>query len=161
MKFWFDNFFVDAEAGVLSENGEHVPLKPIHVAVLTFLISKRPGFVSTREVLEAIWPTEGAQDGYVTTAVTEIRKCLRDSRSTARYVRSRYRRGYAFVFPDVKEDDSSAVESTPETRSYGVSATRAISAGTVLDTSGAFERCQRIEGLKVDRGVALNALDWA
>ena len=169
MHYWFAGFSVDSTTRLLCEGEKRLPLKPKHVQVLALLLDRRPNILSNSEILDVIWSSGDASETYVTTAISEIKRCLRDKED--RYVLNVYAQGYAFVYPSVSvlpQTSERAHDVGPRStqaelppRSLGqqaapiLRARRVTSTWHILDNTGTARRINRMEGLEVERGVIL------
>jgi hypothetical protein len=74
-----------------------VALRPKTFAVLEYL-ARHPGrLVSTRELLDAVWPDTHVTPSVLTGCIREVRRALADDARGARFVETVHRRGYRFV----------------------------------------------------------------
>lgn len=155
-RYLFDGFVVDGDLMVVTYGDDQVLLKPKHVHVLCVLLDALGRALSKDEILNAVWPGEGASENYIYTAITEIRKHLGDE-AGQRYVRTIRGYGYAFVHLDVQIVDSQVSHAVSPTQ-YRARATRALAVGTVLNEAGTLRRTQRIEGFKADIGQTVHSI---
>ncbi|MGH0037892.1 MAG: ATP-binding protein [Myxococcota bacterium] len=96
MRYRFDRFELDEEAGELRRDGAPQPLQPKPFELLRVLVRERERVVSADELLEALWPETVVTPSSLTRAVSLARKAIGDSRR-AELIRSVARRGYRFV----------------------------------------------------------------
>ncbi|HVZ23401.1 MAG TPA: winged helix-turn-helix domain-containing protein [Vicinamibacterales bacterium] len=157
MRFWFDAFYVDERLRTLQEGGRDTPLRPKHVQVLALLVRNRPSVISNTAILDEVWGGENAQEGYVTTAINEIRNVLGDQRKSPRYIRTVHGEGYAFIFSNVRSVPDEHIE--PGLTPSGLKAKHAFSIWEILDDEGTVRRTQRIEGFRVGDGISLEVLE--
>lgn len=105
----FPPFKFDLESRTLWRGAAEVPLTPKASDLLACLIRARGAWVSRDAILSAVWPDTHVQPENVKVLVREIRRALGDSIGSPVFIRSRARRGYAFVAAAV-ETESSAVD---------------------------------------------------
>jgi eukaryotic-like serine/threonine-protein kinase len=92
-------FELDARSGELRREGAVVRLPPQPFKVL-WLLASRPGEVVTREeIRQELWGDDTFVDfdGGLNFCVNQIRKALRDSAESPRFVHTLPRRGYRFI----------------------------------------------------------------
>src|SRR4051812_20037181 len=91
------NWTVEPAANELSQGGEVVRLERKVMEVLVFL-AERPGQVISREaLLSAVWSNIVVGDDALTQAVIKLRKALRDTARSPRYIETISRRGYRLI----------------------------------------------------------------
>ncbi len=97
MVFRFDDFVVNAKSGVLSRNGEPIPLTPkVFDTLLAFL--HRPGeTLSKEELMTTIWPDSFVEESNLIQNVAVLRKALGDDAKESRFIMTVHGRGYRFV----------------------------------------------------------------
>lgn len=96
MRLRFGPFALDQEARRLLRDGAPVELTPRAFDLLSILVVERPRVLG-REVLErTLWPGTWVGSTSLAQLVTEIRKGLGDRARAPVYVRTVFRRGYAF-----------------------------------------------------------------
>jgi hypothetical protein len=74
-----------------------VPLAPKAYALLHALMSARPKVVSQLVLFQQVWQDTVVTESSLSTAVAELRRALGDTARDARYIRTAYGFGYAFV----------------------------------------------------------------
>jgi len=106
MPLRFAESVFDGDALELRRRGKVVPLPPRAFQLLALLLNQRPRPVSHHQLRDALWPD--AHVGYTSLAqlITEVRKAIGDTDTTARLIRTVPRVGYAFVAPVVDEQQS-------------------------------------------------------
>ena len=105
----FEDFELDASAGVLKRNGVRVKLQDLPFRLLVAL-SRRPGVVVSRDELRAdLWGAETFVDAEagLNTAIGKLREALGDSAETPRFIETIPKRGYRFVASVVAEPPAS------------------------------------------------------
>lgn len=107
-RYRFGTFEADAAAGELRRQGIRVRMNAQPFQLLVMLL-ERPGEVLTREeISRALWP-DGTFVDYehgVNSAVNRIREALGDTAANPRFVETLARRGYRFIAPVERIDDS-------------------------------------------------------
>jgi Tol biopolymer transport system component/DNA-binding winged helix-turn-helix (wHTH) protein len=93
----FDDFTLDAIAGILSRSGEEIELRPKSLQVLIYLVERPGRLVERAELMQTVWPDVAVTDESVTRCVADIRKALGDE--SQRLIRTVPRRGYLFAAP--------------------------------------------------------------
>lgn len=94
-RFVFDGF--EASASELSHRGVAVPIEPTPLAVLLYLIQRRPEIVTRDELRAAVWPDVYLHDATMAKAVWRAREALGDDSKRPTYIETVPRRGYRFV----------------------------------------------------------------
>src|SRR5262245_33461144 len=93
----FGPYLLDPIGGRLLRGATGVALRPKTFAVLEYL-ARHPGrLVSTRELLDAVWPDTHVTPSVLTGCIREVRRALADDAKRARFVETVHRRGYRFV----------------------------------------------------------------
>src|SRR5262245_32879640 len=93
----FGPYLLDPIGGRLLRGATSVALRPKTFAVLEYL-ARHPGrLVSTRELLEAVWPDTHVTPSVLTGCIREVRRALADDPRGARFIETVHRRGYRFV----------------------------------------------------------------
>jgi DNA-binding winged helix-turn-helix (wHTH) protein len=92
----FDDFAFNTSRGVLSRSGTRVPLSGVAAEVLRILVEGQGQTVTKDYLLERVWKGRGTESS-LTTAISQLRLALGDSREDARYIRTHHRIGYAFT----------------------------------------------------------------
>jgi cholera toxin transcriptional activator len=106
----FGVFEVDLAAGELRKSGRKLRLQEQPFQMLALLL-ERPGDVITREELrQKLWPADTFVDfdHSLNTAVNKVREALGDSASQPLYVETIARRGYRFLAPVERIENSPA-----------------------------------------------------
>jgi predicted ATPase/DNA-binding winged helix-turn-helix (wHTH) protein len=93
----FGPYRLDAPNSRLLRDGKPVALTPKAFDVLRYLTSQPDRLVSKKELLSAVWPDVFVSDASVKVCVREIRKALRDSTKSPKYIQTIHRRGYRFI----------------------------------------------------------------
>jgi DNA-binding winged helix-turn-helix (wHTH) protein len=105
MRVHFGEFVLDRATRQLLCGGEERHLETKAFQLLDLLLSRRPGVVSKREILEQLWPGTFVTESSLTGLVAQIRRVLDDDRQQSRFVRTVHGLGYAF--------SGEAIEETP------------------------------------------------
>ncbi len=97
----FGVFEADLETGELRRSGRRVKLQDQPFRILGVLLERPGELVSRDELKRRIWPEDTLIDfdHALTTAVKKLRRVLRDSAATPRYVETLPKRGYRFIAP--------------------------------------------------------------
>src|SRR5688572_15802766 len=106
----FGIFDLEARSGELRRDGVNVRLPPQPFKVL-WLLATRAGEVVTREeIRQELWRNDTFVDfdGGLNFCTNQIRKALRDSAESPRFVHTLPRRGYRFIAPVEWIDDGGA-----------------------------------------------------
>src|SRR6185369_8696790 len=72
----FPPFHIPAGVDVVFRGDEVVPLEPLAVRVLRYLVERRDRVVAKEELLDAVWPDIFTTDAVLKTAVLKIRRAL-------------------------------------------------------------------------------------
>jgi TolB-like protein/DNA-binding winged helix-turn-helix (wHTH) protein/cytochrome c-type biogenesis protein CcmH/NrfG len=122
-RFRFGSFELDGPSSELRKGGLRIHIEDQPFRILEVLVS-RPGEVVTREELrEAIWgeDTHVDFDRSLTRGVNKVRVALGDSASNPRFLETLPRRGYRFVAPVTRiEQTGTTAEEPPEIRDLPV-----------------------------------------
>jgi DNA-binding winged helix-turn-helix (wHTH) protein len=108
----FGGFTLDPDTRQLLLDGDEVHMSPKAFDLLSMLVGNRTRAVSKAELQQRLWPSTFVEETNVATLVAEIRRALRDSAATPRFVRTVYGFGYRFVgevteYPSASRFDSS------------------------------------------------------
>jgi DNA-binding winged helix-turn-helix (wHTH) protein len=93
----FGEYLLDTQRYALWDQHAWTPLRPKIFAVLLYLIRHRDRVVSKTELLEHLWPAQCIGDGSLNACLMAVRKALRDTGQTQRYIQTRRGHGYRFV----------------------------------------------------------------
>lgn len=97
MALLFGAYRFDPVNGILSRDGEELPLPPRAVAVLTRLLRNPGNIVSKQELLESVWDGAFVTETSLSEAVSLLRQALQDPPQEPRYIQTVHRRGYRFI----------------------------------------------------------------
>ncbi len=101
-------FRLDAAAEMLFRGSEPVPLGRRAVALLRTLI-ERPGEPLSKDALiEAAWPGLAVEEGNLTVQIAALRRVLGEEQGGAGWIETLPRRGYRFVGPVSKDEETEA-----------------------------------------------------
>src|SRR4029450_13445545 len=101
----FPPFALDPQNARLYRGDEVIPLRGKTLAVLEYLVA-RPGRLGTKdELLKEVWPGGDVSGEVLVGCVHELRQVFGDTRSTARFVDTVYRRGYRWIAGIVEAGD--------------------------------------------------------
>lgn len=98
MAYRFGDFTLDPDTRQLLLNGDEVHVSPKAFDLLTLLVANRARALSKAELQQRLWPSTFVEETNLATLVAEIRRALRDSASSPRFVRTIYGFGYRFAF---------------------------------------------------------------
>lgn len=102
----FDQFQVDVTNRLLFRNGENVSLAP-KVFDLLLLLVERPGDVLAKEeLMQLLWPNTFVEDNNLTVSMSALRKALGEGKDGVKFIETIPRRGYRFVVPVSKQQES-------------------------------------------------------
>jgi DNA-binding winged helix-turn-helix (wHTH) protein len=107
----FGDFTFDLDIRQLILNTSELHLSPKAFELLAILLANRSRAVSKAELQQHLWPSTFVEETNVAGLVTEIRRALRDSASSPKFVRTVYGFGYRFVGDATV--DALATRSTP------------------------------------------------
>ena len=97
MRLRFDEFVFDTGTRELRRGDEVVPLLPKTFRFLEVLLERRPEAVAKSVLLDLVWPQTFVTESSLARLATELRHALGDEARSARYVRTVYGFGYAFI----------------------------------------------------------------
>jgi DNA-binding winged helix-turn-helix (wHTH) protein len=126
-RFRFGVYELDARAGELWREGLPVHIPPQPFKVLWLLASRAGDVVTREEIRQELWGNDTFVDfdGGLNFCINQIRKALRDSAESPRFIHTLPRRGYRFiaavervpaptaVAPDATASDAPATAVTP------------------------------------------------
>ena len=93
----FPPFALDAPNARLYRGDEVIPLRGKTLAVLEYLVARPGRLVTKDELLKEIWPEVYVSEDVLVGCVHELRQIFGDTRSSARFVETVYRRGYRWI----------------------------------------------------------------
>jgi len=88
----FPPFVLDVPNARLYRDEEIIPLRGKTLAVLEYLVARPGRLVTKDELLKEIWPEVYVSEDVLVGCVHELRQVFGDTRSTARFVETVYRR---------------------------------------------------------------------
>jgi DNA-binding winged helix-turn-helix (wHTH) protein len=109
MRVQFGEFTFDAAALHLGREGRSVRVADKALAVLRLLLERRPEMVTKEELLQRIWPDKPVEEASLSMAIAQLRRALADDAQEPRFIRTHFRKGYAFV-GDVLDPSSRPAE---------------------------------------------------
>ena len=104
-RYRFREFTLSPSRRVLVREGHELPLIPRYFDLLVFLVERRGQAVHRRDIFDRVWADVVVSDSALSQAIRTIRRVLDDDPREPRFVRTVSRHGYAFVCPDVVEED--------------------------------------------------------
>jgi eukaryotic-like serine/threonine-protein kinase len=110
----FGEFRLDVPARTLLRNSLPIPLNRRAFEVLLYLAQNPGRVVSKEELLKTIWPEAFVDETSLTKSISVLRKALRDETGKNEYIVTLAGRGYQFVSPVERVDESTAVAQLPD-----------------------------------------------
>jgi len=111
MMLRFDDFRLDPATLQLHRNDVPLEAAPLLVEVLAYLIEHNDRIIPRQELLERFWPRAGTGgDAALNTCIRRIRSLLGDDADVPRYIQTRPRVGYRFVYAVAGVDASPPTE---------------------------------------------------
>ena len=98
-RYLLDDWLVDVPSRRLRRGEEVVTLEPRHMAVLAEMCRRPREVIAAEALLDACWPGESTSDGQVHKAIAVLRRALRDSATSPRYIETIRKQGYCLVAP--------------------------------------------------------------
>src|SRR5262245_14921726 len=95
----FGVFRFDAANQYLWRGRQRLLLQPKLCAVLQTLLGRAGQLVTREELLDIIWPDTVVSDGALRFCIRRLRKVLRDTPESPRFIETVHRRGYRFIAP--------------------------------------------------------------
>lgn len=96
MKLRFGGLSFDGRRRLLHRGASALHLSPKTFQLLALLLERRPGAVTREEILEALWPANGAAAGNLASIVSELRHLLGPRPGGGSWIRTVHGYGYAF-----------------------------------------------------------------
>src|SRR6185312_3587159 len=115
-RYRFGVFEADGVVGELRRQGVRVRLNAQPFQVLCMMLERPDELLTREEISRELWP-DGTFVDYehgVNSAVNRIREALGDSAGNARFIETLARRGYRFIAPVERIDDSGDPPPIPE-----------------------------------------------
>jgi DNA-binding winged helix-turn-helix (wHTH) protein len=110
VRYTFGSCVLDDDTRQVCRSGQVVHLAPKAYTLLRLLLHARPRVLSTLELYQQVWPDAVVSESSLSTLVAELRVALGDSARAARYIRTAYGFGYAFVAPVTALPAAAAVD---------------------------------------------------
>jgi predicted ATPase/DNA-binding winged helix-turn-helix (wHTH) protein len=107
---------LDAEARVLTHDGEPVALGPRAVAVLVALVSRANEAVAKSEIMDAAWPGLVVEEANLAVQISAVRRALALVPGGEGWIKTLARRGYRFVGPVVAVAGTQTATASPVNR---------------------------------------------
>ena len=79
--------------------GRRLELTPRVFSVLAYLVDHRQRLVTKDDLLAAVWRGTAVSDAALASCIRDLRRQLRDSSRTPRYIETVHRRGFRFIGP--------------------------------------------------------------
>jgi len=96
-RYRFDRFCLDSEQKLLSRGDEPVRLTPRAFRLLEYLLSRRPGAIGKRDLLDHVWSGAIVEESNLKSLVLEIRTALEERGGRGDVIRTVYGFGYSFA----------------------------------------------------------------
>src|SRR3954452_24114950 len=93
----FGPFRFDRANGLLSRDGEELPLPPRALALLSVLVERAGKVTSKQELLDAAWNGAYVTETSLSEAVSLLRQTLADDPQRPSYIQTVHRRGSRFI----------------------------------------------------------------
>src|SRR4029077_10488179 len=138
----FPPFALDAPNARLYRGDEVVPLRGKTLAVLEYLAARPGRLVTKDELLREVWPEVHVSEDVLVGCVHELRQVFGDTRSTARFVETVYRRGYRWIAGSLERWTRGA-ETGGGARRHGPPGSRCPSSSAATPTSRSSGRGSR------------------
>ena len=113
MPLRFGPFTLDLDRRQLFAGEDEVALTPKAFELLKLLIEHRPKALSKEHILQAIWKDTFVTESNLATTVRDLRHALGDDARDARFIRTAYAYGYAFVGEIVMGTEARADTASP------------------------------------------------
>jgi TolB-like protein/DNA-binding winged helix-turn-helix (wHTH) protein/Tfp pilus assembly protein PilF len=98
MIYSFEDFSFDPEMG-LTRSGTPVPLEPLALELLNYLVRNKGRIISRDELNAQLWDGRIVSDAALSTQIRAVRRALEDDRNQQRFIKTYPRRGFSFVAP--------------------------------------------------------------
>ena len=109
-KFRFGAFELDLQEGELRKHGIRIKLQQKPLQILGILLRAPGAFVTRAQLAEHLWPSLHVRfDGSLNTAVNSLRQALGDSPRNPRFIETRPGRGYRFIAPVARVEETVSV----------------------------------------------------
>jgi DNA-binding winged helix-turn-helix (wHTH) protein len=92
----FGRFEVDLARGELLEDGRPVPIQPKPFLLLTHLLENAGKLVTTKELIDVLWPDVHVSDASLNQAISRLRAALGETSRSGVFLETVPRRGYRF-----------------------------------------------------------------
>ncbi|MDT5059882.1 MAG: hypothetical protein QOH63_341 [Acidobacteriota bacterium] len=99
LTLYFEPFHISSDVDLLYMSEQVIPLEPLAVRVLRYLVMQHHRVVPKEELLEKIWPEVFTTDGVLKKAISQARRALGDNAEESRYIKTYHARGYRFIAP--------------------------------------------------------------
>jgi TolB-like protein/DNA-binding winged helix-turn-helix (wHTH) protein/Tfp pilus assembly protein PilF len=114
-KVRFASFELNLQTGELRQDGVAIRLQPQPTLILTLLVSRPGNLVTREEIQQRIWGAETFIDfdTGLNSAIRQIRHALKDDTGSPRFIETVPRRGYRFLAPLEKIENSGRAPALP------------------------------------------------
>jgi DNA-binding winged helix-turn-helix (wHTH) protein len=113
----FDAFELEEEERALRRGTEPVPVEPLVLDLLLYLVERRDRMVGKEELLDALWPDTHVTPASLRSCMGRLRQVLGDRRSL---IKTYPRRGYRFVGAVVDDARDAGTSGTQAAHGEGV-----------------------------------------
>lgn len=161
----FPPFSFDRDERVLRRDGRAVPLAPKVAEALALLLAEPGALVEKNVLRDALWPDGFVEDGNLTQTIYLIRRALDPDGDGRGFVETVPRRGYRFVRPVARRDESEPSPRKPASRlafalrALGAAVAIAFAFGGVSVGYVSSHSAPRLEG-EAGRAYALGWYTW-
>jgi DNA-binding winged helix-turn-helix (wHTH) protein len=112
MRVAFGECILDTDTRTVSRGGRPVHVGPTAYQLLQILMAARPRVLSKLELFQQLWPSTAVSESSLSTVVAELREALGEGPREARYLRTVYGFGYAFVAKVTQIEATEPVEAS-------------------------------------------------
>jgi DNA-binding winged helix-turn-helix (wHTH) protein/TolB-like protein/Flp pilus assembly protein TadD len=106
--YQFGPFHLDTAEQVLTREGKPIALTGKAFQTLLVLIENSGRTVTKDDLLSKVWPDTFVEELTLAQNISTLRKALGDDKSDSKYIQTVQRRGYRFVAPVIRLDESTA-----------------------------------------------------
>jgi TolB-like protein len=96
MQYHFDEFILDTDQFVLSQQGSPIHAEPQVIELIRYLLEHRGRLVSREEINREIWRGRIVSDSALSTRIKLARQALGDDGRRQKYIRTIHKKGFVF-----------------------------------------------------------------
>jgi len=96
MQYHFDEFVLDTDRFVLSQQGSSIHAEPQVIELIRYLLERRGRLVSRDELNREIWKGRVVSDAALSTRIKLARQALGDDGRRQKYIRTVHKKGFVF-----------------------------------------------------------------